>query len=637
MKAVIDYRSAIAMTWSLTVLSWVGYSHADTEAESIEQRAQRYSAIAAPLPRQLLWGDTHLHTRYSFDAGMILNTLGPEEAYRFARGETVVSSMGVPARLQRPLDFMAVSDHAESLGIAPAIAENDTRVLEDEYASQMHDLIEAGQPIEAYKLFARLRAQGSYVLHNQDMIGNMWQRITAAADRYYQPGQFTTFIGYEYTSAINMSNLHRVVLFRDGAELANKVLPFSMAESPDPEALWQWMGDYEQAVGGRVLAIPHNGNLSNGLMFSAERFNQEPYNSDVARTRARFEPLYEVTQIKGDGEAHPLLSPDDRFADFWTWDRGNFGSQPKTDAMLPGEYARSALKTGLQLEQQLGANPFKFGLIGSTDAHTSLSTADENNFFSKASPGEPGQIPDRYTVDIIQRYPKVPVDISVKSYESAAGGLMAVWSTANTREAIFDAMERREVYATTGPRMALRVFAGFDLPRDAHTQPDIAAVGYASGIPMGSDLPAPHEKGAAPKFLIVANRDPLGANLDRAQVVKGWLDAQGELHERIFDVAWAGARQLDEQGRLPAVSSTVDGASYNNTQGAAVLATTWEDPEFDPSLRAFWYVRVLEIPTPTWLAYDKAHFGDLIDLPADARLEHQERAYSSPIWYSPSD
>lgn len=608
--------------------------------EQLSAQAMSYSATRV-FPDQLLWGDTHLHTKFSFDAGMVGNRLGPDEAYRFAAGETVTSSTGVPARLRQPLDFLAVSDHAESLGLAPAIAERNPLVLEDANASRMLELIAEGRPVEAFRMWQKLRAGGNYVLHRDDLITDMWQRLTSAAERHYRPGAFTTLIGYEYTSAIQTNNLHRVVLLRDGAEQANKVLPFSTVDSPDPEDLWDWLDDYETTVGGRAMAIAHNGNLSNGMMFSDTTVGGAPISREYAQRRQRFEPLYEVTQIKGDGEAHPLLSPDDEFADFWTWDRGNFGFARKTPEMLPSEYARAALKRGLGLEQSLGVNPFKFGLIGSTDSHTSLATAEEDNFFSKATPAEPNRGQTRYEQRIIQKFEGYE-DVSVRSYESAAAGLVAVWAEQNTREAIFDALYRKEVYATTGPRIALRFFGGFNLPEDAHLKPDLAKLGYELGVPMGGDLP--HAKtntiqggagASSPRFTVVAARDPLGANLDRVQIVKGWVDAGGETHERVFDVAWSGDRVVNEEGRLPGVGSTVTGATYTNSIGAAQLALTWEDPNFDPAQRAFWYVRVLEIPTPTWLAYDKAHFGDLITLPEGSQLVHQERAYSSPIWYTP--
>ena len=607
---------------------------APTDTETYKDLAQSYSPYASEsYPAELLWGDTHLHTSFSFDAGMVGNRLGPEDAYRFARGDVVVASLGVKAKLSRPLDFLAVSDHAESLGIAPAIMERSAIAMEDEYASQMRDLIDAGTPVEAYKLFAQQRAKGNYVLHRDDLRTTMWQRVTAAAEKYNEPGVFTALIGYEYTSAAKTNNLHRVVLFRDSADLANKVLPFSGAESLDPEDLWAWMARYEADTGGQILAIPHNGNLSNGQMFADTKYNGEPVDKAYAQARARWEPLYEATQIKGDGEAHPLLSPEDRFADFWTWDRGNFGYEPKTPDMLPKEYARSALKRGLEFEQRLGENPFKFGLIGSTDSHTSLATAEENNFFSKAPPAEPGGGQNRYDQAIIQKYPKHK-DISVKSFESAAGGLVAVWATQNTREGIFDAMMRKEVYATTGPRIALRVFAGVDFPDGAASLPDTAAVGYQYGVPMGATVTASTKP---LQLLISAMRDPIGANLDRVQVVKGWLDRHGVAQEKVYNVAWSDGRSMSATGDVPDLPSTVNGAEYSNSVGAAVLNALWQDPDYDPVQRAFYYVRVLEIETPTWLAYDKAHFGNSITLPETAKLSHQERAYSSPIWVQPID
>ncbi len=607
-----------------------------SSAAAYQATAKTFSPnLQRTFPDNLLWGDTHLHTSFSFDAGMVGNRLGPDAAYRFARGQTVTASLGMPARLRVPLDFLAVSDHAESLGLAPAIAEENPMVLEDINASRMRDLILQGEPIAAYKMFAQLRARGENVLHRDDLRQTMWQRMTAAAENNYRPGVFTALIAYEYTSALQTNNLHRVVMFRDGAERTNKIIPFSANESPDPEQLWDWMADYETAVGGEILAIPHNGNLSNGLMFADTRANGEPIDAAYAIKRARWEPLYEATQIKGDGEAHPLLSPDDEFADFWTWDRGNFGFAPKTPDMLPAEYARSALKKGIAFEASIGVNPFKFGMIGSTDSHTSLATAEEDNFFSKASPAEPGAGDFRYRGPIIQLFPGKQ-DISVQAFESAAGGLVAAWATENTREGVFDAFKRREVYASTGPRISLRVFGGFEFDSEDHWSPDLAALGYQKGVPMGSDLQV---SAANQKFqlLIVAAKEANGANLDRIQIVKGWVDAEGVAQERVFDAVWAGTRKLNSRGSLPAIGSTVTGATYTNAIGKAILSTVWQDPAFNPKQRAFYYVRVLEIPTPTWLAYDKAHFGDLITLPKSATLSHQERAYSSPIWVAPLD
>lgn len=587
-------------------------------------------------PQHVYFGDTHLHTSFSFDAGMVGDKLGPEEAYRFAKGEVVTASLGARAKLRRPLDFLVIADHAESLGIAPLIAESSPLVLDDPAGRELYELVNGGDPLAAYRRFAAIRAKtGTPPMHRDDVRKTMWERIVTAADRHNQPGQFTALIGYEYTSALRTNNLHRVVVFRDAASKVGSILPYSSVESADPEDLWAFLESYERSTGGQAMAIPHNGNLSNGTMFDDVDYAGAPLDADYSARRQRWEPLYEVTQIKGDGEAHPILSPNDEFADFWTWDRGNFGFAEKTPAMLPGEYAREALKRGLVFEAELNVNPFKFGLIGSSDSHTSLATTREDNFFSKASPAEPNAGQFRYDGAIIQKYPGRDVDVRVYSYETAAAGLAGVWATDNTRAAIFDAMARKEVYATTGTRIRLRVFAGYDFQQSDAASQDLAASGYSKGVAMGGDL-RPAEAGAHPGLLIQALRDPDGANLDRVQVVKGWVDANGALQENVYDVAWASGRKLQADGKLPAVESTVDKASYNNSYGAPQLTTVWQDPNFDAAARAFYYVRVLEVPTPTWLAYDKARYADDIRLPDDAQLVHQERAYSSPIWYTPA-
>ena len=422
--------------------------------------------------------------------------------------------------------------------------------------------------------------------------------------------------------------------FRGDKDEADRVLPFSNYDSSDPEDLWRWMAAYEEETGGRLLAIPHNGNLSNGLMFDAVTLDdRRPLDRDYAERRMRWEPIYEVTQIKGDGETHPSLSPNDEFADYGTWDRGSFGAA-KDPEMIPREYAREALKRGLAYEAELGVNPFKFGMVGSTDSHTSLSTTQEDNFFGKATPTEPGQ-PNRYEEKIIgiMEDPSGR-DFTIRHYKSLAAGLAGVWSTQNTREALFDAMRRKEVYATTGTRMTVRVFAGWDFEADEVQRPDCAGAGYTRGVPLGGDLSAA-PAGGSPRFMIRALRDPDGANLDRIQIVKGWLDDSGSLQEKVYDVVGADDREPGTDGKLAPVGNTVEGARYTNTIGDALLMGYWQDPDFDASERAVYYVRVLEIPTPTWLAYDKGFYGDAIDLPDDAVMVHQERAYTSPIWYTP--
>ena len=583
-------------------------------------------------PNRVFFGDTHLHTSYSTDAGMLGNALGPDEAFRFARGEKVRASVGEYAQLIRPLDFLVVADHAENLGLAPMIEESNPQLLANAWGREVHDLVKEGDIFGAYVQWGTSMMALEDPIDDDDLTRTIWNRLADFAERYNEPGVFTTLHGFEWTSSPDGNNLHRVVMFRDDANKVEDLVPFSNYDSSDPEDLWDWMERYEDDTGGRVMAFPHNGNLSNGLMFADVRLNGEPIDIDYAERRMRWEPLYEVTQIKGDGETHPMLAPNDEFADYYTWDRGNFGAALKTPEMLPTEYARQALARGLAIEEQIGANPFKFGMIGSTDSHTSLATTREDNYFGKATPGEPGSGSERYEEFLIQP-DFLGEEVAVRHYETLASGLAAAWARENTREAIWDAFKRKEVYATTGSRMLVRVFAGWDFEADEVHRPDFAAEGYDRGVPMGADLFAGPE-GAAPTFMIRALRDADGANLDRIQIVKGWVGDDGEPMTKVFDVAWSGDREPDADGELPPVGSTVDGAEFTNTIGAAALGGYWVDPEFDPAQRAYYYVRVLEIPTPSWLAHDQAFYGN-IDLPDDAVMVQQERAYTSPIWYGP--
>jgi hypothetical protein len=459
-----------------------------------------------------------------------------------------------------------------------------------------------------------------------------WEETIEAAEKYNEPGRFTAFIGYEWTSNTGGNNLHRVVIFRDGAAKASSVEPYTTLKplgSDNPRDLWKWLHGYQDKTGGRVLAIAHNGNLSNGIMFPiVESFTGKPVDLEYARTRAKWEPLYEATQIKGDGETHPFLSPNDEFADYETWDQGNLDlSAAKEQDMLQYEYARSALQIGLQLEKKLGVNPYKFGMIGSTDSHTGLATAGEDNFFGKHSGSEPG--PKRWEHPMAQ--------IGDKKYEGwamVASGYAAVWAQENTRSAIFDAMMRKETYATTGPRMIVRFFGGWDFNENDAQNRLPAYVGYTKGIPMGGNL-LPSTDGKAPTFLVAALKDPLSGNLDRIQIVKGWLDAGGKRHEKVYDVVWSGDRQPDAKGKLPPVGNTVDikNATWTNTIGSPELISVWQDPDFDPSLPAVYYARVIEIPTPRWTAYEAKRYG--ITMPSEVPMITQERAYTSPIWYTP--
>jgi hypothetical protein len=606
-------------------------------AQAVDKR--QYSPYAQQaVPDRVYFGDTHLHTAYSADAGLAGNTLGPDAAYRFAKGERVVSSTGVPARLRQPLDFLVIADHAENLGLPMAIHRDDPRLLASEWGKRIRDEGKKGTVegmTAAYTMWmSKVMALQDPLADRQDMQATMWHELTDAAERHNAPGRFTALIGFEWTQQPDGNNLHRNVIFRDGKDRADQVVPVSAYDTRDPEKLWDWMADYEQKTGGRVLAIPHNGNLSNGLMFDDVTLTgKSPLNRAYAERRMRFEPVYEVTQIKGDGEAHPSLSPSDEFADFETWDNGSFGPQPKTPDMLPREYAREALKRGLAYQAKLGSNPFKFGLIGSTDSHTSLATAEENNFFGKVSALEPSADPIRFNEPITGRFTK---DESQRQTHrmASAGGLAAAWATDNTREALWDAFARKEVYATTGTRLRVRVFAGYEFTAKDLDRSDFASHGYEKGVPMGGDLRS-SPAGKAPTLLIAAQRDPDGANLDRIQVVKGWLDAGGQTHEQVYDVAWSGQRKPKADGKLPAVGNTVNvqEASFTNSIGAPYLAASWKDPKFDAKQRAFYYVRVLEIPTPRWTTYDAKVFK--VALPQDVPASIQERAYTSPIWYSP--
>ena len=586
-------------------------------------------------PDRVLWGDTHVHTSYSTDAGLIGNSLGPDAAFRLARGEIVRASAGQRAKLIRPLDFLVIADHAENLGLAPLVAESSPDLLRNPWGKKLHDLVKAGDYNGAFAEWGTKMSTGQDPLADDDLTRSIWNRIVDAAEQFNEPGVFTALHGFEWTSSYGGNNLHRVVIFRDNADKVRNLVPFSNYDSSDPEDLWAWLQAYENDRGGEVFAIPHNGNLSNGLMFDDSTLDGKALTADYAQRRSLWEPLYEVTQIKGDGETHPALSPNDEFADYWRWDKGNFGLYGKRPDMLPREYARQALMRGLQYEASLDANPFKFGLIGASDSHTSLATTREENSFGKATPGEPGTGENRYIGKVTGVVPsRDGSDTVLRHYQSLASGLAAVWSRENNRESIWDAMQRREVYATTGTRMSVRVFAGWDYPEDAVLRPDFAARGYAGGVPMGGDLrDAPAD--SAPTLMVRALADPDGANLDRLQIVKGWLDGDGKLHEKVYDAACANQRPIVNNRCEKAVGNTVDvdTASYTNDIGEVALVAWWRDPDFKSSERAFYYVRVLEIPTPTWLAYDKVHFG--IDLPQDATLVHQERAYTSPVWYTP--
>jgi hypothetical protein len=586
---------------------------------------------APGIPRQAYFGDTHVHTGWSADAGMDGATLGPEDAYRFALGQEVTSNTGQPAKLGRAYDWFMVTDHSDGMGTINEIIAGNAEMMADPTLKRWYEALNGTEEAAAAAKSELIVMQSQGKLPAQVMdpkwMVSAWEKTVEAAEKYNDPGTFSTFIAYEWTvNADGGDNLHRNVIFRDGADRTKGMLPLTTFETQDTVKLWEWLANYEAKTGGQVLAIPHNGNMSNGRMFEERQFDGSPMTKGWAETRAKYERLYEVTQIKGQSESHPLLSPDDEFADWDLWDRGNLILKPKPEGALQYEYWREALKSGLRIENELGINPFKYGANGATDTHTGLSSTEEGNFFGKFKTLEPRK--DRWNFPLITG----PTD-SYMGREMAASGVTGIWSTENTREALWDAMYRRETFGTTGPRMSVRFFGGFSFS-EADLDGDWVATGYAKGVPMGADL-APTEAVQPISFIVSAMKDPEGANLDRVQIVKGWVDADGQAQEKVFDVAWSGDRAVGADGKLPAVGNTVNlaTAEYTNDIGAAELTAVFTDTGFDPALKAVYYVRVLEIPTPRWTLYDQLRFGSE---PSDnVPLTHQERAFSSPIWYTP--
>ncbi len=598
-----------------------------------------YSPYAGrDFPTRPFFGDTHLHTSFSFDAGAFGARIGPADGYRFGKGQEIVASSGQRVKLSRPLDFMMVADHSDNMGFFPDLLAGKPELLADPAGRKWYDMIQSGKGGEAAIEMVVAFSQGAFpkklmYLPGSALYRSAWRETIKAADEANEPGRFTAFIGFEWSSNTGGNNLHRNVIFRENGDRARLVEPLTTYPplgTDNPRDLWKWMATVEEKTGSELLALAHNGNLSNGRMFPIiESFTGNRIDRAYAESSARWEPLYEITQIKGDGETHPFLSPNDEFANFERWDKANLDlSEPKKPEMLEFEYARSALKNGLKLEAELGVNPYKFGLVGSTDSHTGLAAVEEDNFFGKASNSEPS--PNRAIHPLV----KTPGGV-IMGWEQTASGYAAVWATENTRAALFDAMKRREVYGTTGPRMIVRFFGGFDFEaRDAQNRLP-AKIGYTKGVPMGGDL-SDAPKGKPLSFLVAALKDPIGANLDRYQVIKGWLDAKGQLHEKIYDVAWSAGRKPDSNtGKLPSVGNTVDveNATWTNTIGATELIAVWQDPEFDPAQRAFYYGRVIEIPTPRWTAYDAKYFA--VKMPKEVPMTTTERAYTSPIWYTP--
>jgi len=624
----------VILTLAVTTLPALAQDQIPSKDAVVEKYAKKeYSPyVGREYPTRVFWGETHLHTAVSVDAGTMCR-VGQEDAYRFARGEEITTTHGLRAKLSRPLDWLVIADHAEMYGLMPQLLKGDPEILATEKGKRWYDMLMTDDRDQifaaAMEIVASLQ-QPDPPIANDKSVRNAWREYTALADKYNEPGRFTALIGWEWT-AIGGFNLHRNVIFRGDASVANRTAPFSQFDSQNPEDLWRFLADFQRDTGAEVLAIPHNGNLSNGRMFNVETFDGKPLTKEIAELRASIEPLIEATQIKGDSEAHPFLSPDDEFADYETWDRSNLdGTEVKKESMLRWEYAREALKTGLMLDSKLGVNPYKFGMIGSTDAHTALSAVEEDNFFGKHSGVEPE--PHRWEHVVIES-PMDP-DLTVLGWQQAASGYAGVWAKENTREAIFDAMQRKEVYATTGSRILVRFFGGWDFEASDAQSRMPSGAGYTKGVPMGGDL-RKGSSGKAPNFLVAAMKDPFSGNLDRIQIIKGWMDKKGDLHEKVYDVVWSGGRKAGANGKVPAVGNTVDvkNATWTNSIGSPELIAVWEDPDFDPAEAAFYYVRVIEIPTPRWTAYEAKRFG--VDMPDEVPMTTQERAYTSPIWYTP--
>ena len=644
MRIFIRARSFFTSVAALAVLMPAAYGQIPPPKDPADMLSEAYTGksyspyAGRDFPTFPLWGDTHLHTGNSFDAGAFGATLLPEDAYQFARGDEIVSSGGIPIKLSRPLDWLVVSDHSDNVGFFPDLMAGNQNILSKPKGKEWYNRIKAGEgPAVAYEMIG-LFANGNFpadLMYWPDTpaFKSVWQRNIKASEEYNDPGKFTAFIGYEWTSLVTGNNMHRVVIYRDGADKASQMVPYTTYPpygSPNPRDLWKWLANYEAATGGDVLALAHNGNLANGIMFPVRaQYDGKRLDKEYVTERIKWEPLYEVTQIKGDGEAHPYLSPEDEFADYETWDIGNLDSVPtvKTDDMLAGEYAREALKNGLALEKRLGTNPYKFGMVGSTDSHTGLATTQEDNFFGKHAGAEPK--PSRMEHPFLENEKG-----SIMGWGMVSSGLAAVYARENTREAIFDAMARKEVYATTGSRMMVRFFGGWDFTELDMSSRNPAFAGYEKGVPMGGDL-LPRSGDGAPTFMVYALKDPINGNLDRIQIIKGWLDDSGDTQEKVYDVVWSGDRSPGADGKLPPVGNTVNAATANftNTIGASELATVWTDPDFDSEQRAFYYARVIEIPTPRWSTIEAFRFD--MSIPEGAPVSTQERAYTSPIWYTP--
>ncbi len=584
------------------------------------------ASVQAQEKTQALFGAVHVHTNYSFDAFTNGTLATPADAYKWAQGEAIPGGVGgaPDIKIKKPLDFYAVSDHAEFMGVFKEMGNPDSPLSKHPMAARITST-DQNTAMQAFAEVLRNFSQGKKdpALLNPEISEGVWSDIVKTADDYYKPGQFTTFPAFEWSSNPQMQNLHRVVLFQDSTVLPQQAL--SSHESRDPEHLWAWM-DSQRGNGSTLMAIPHNANASDGLMFSLQTFDGKPLDEAYSKTRQRNEPLYEITQIKGTSETHPVLSPNDEFAGFEQWDY-----TLSADSLRPthrkGSFARQALLDGLSFQAAGKGNPFHYGFIGDSDTHNAAASNEEDNYTGKFG----FENNPKHRLLGIEGQPEGQ---KKQVREFSSGGLAGVWAKENTREAIYDAMLHRETFGTTGPRIKVRLFGGWNYSDEDGASADFASRGYAGGVPMGGNL-SEAKAGQSPTFMVQAAKDPDSGNLDRIQIVKGWLDANGAQQEKIYNVAWSGERKMDNSGKLPAVGNTVNvkQATYSNSIGETQLASVWRDPDFHPAQHAFYYARVLEIPTPRWSTRDAAKLG--VEVPEGLATSIAERAFTSPIWYTP--
>lgn len=576
--------------------------------------------------RNAYFGETHVHTSWSLDAFSIGNIYtGPGDAYKYFKGEPIKHPLGYEVRIDTPLDWAGVTDHSEYAGVIQAANEPGSPVSKIPQAAPLVLKARTKAEMERVALYAiNVLVAGPPVkaLMSPEIAGTVWKKNVELAEQANQPGKFTAFCSYEWTSMPNNMNLHRNIFFKDCAKVPP--MPFSALDSFDPVDLWSWM-DTQRKAGNDLLAISHNANLSDGRMFPTEvDIKGRPIDAAYAASRVRNEPLIEMKQLKGTSETHPLLSPTDEFANFEIMSV-LLGNPPGRIPHIVGSYVRQALKDGITMQDTEGFNPYKFGFGAGSDSHNTAVPYRQDNFFGGHSFTD-GTIEARMSGTLVGGMFDARVE--------GTGGLTGVWAEENTRASLFEGMKRKETFAVSGPHIKVRLFGGWEYTPDVVQQKDWVKVGYEKGVPMGSDLPPMKTK--APIFIVWAVKDPTSGNLDRIQIVKGWTKS-GQSFEKIFDVVWAGDRKPDKwTGVVPPIESTVDidNATYTNTVGSTELKTVWTDPEFDPSLHAFYYARVLEIPTPRWTTIQAKKLG--IAPPDVVAATLQERAWTSPIWYTPS-